>query len=160
MFEEVGSLQDFFMKRQEGKDTFAFLEFNSIEQAEKAIDRFNGKKIGDRALFVTYSRPRAKKEGQEERGGNGGFRGGDRDRGNRGDRGDRGDRRDRGDRNGGYDHKNQREERKPRFEKNEGFKSRDSYGQGKSNYQKSERSNFEGYGHKEEEKVVSNDFDY
>jgi RNA recognition motif-containing protein len=54
---------------------FAFVELSSPEDAQKAVDLFNGQEVGGRALTVNLARPR------EERppsggGGGGGFRGG------------------------------------------------------------------------------------
>ena len=64
---------------------FAFVEFNTPEEANNAAEMLNGKELGGRALTVNIARPR------EDRppgggGGGGGFRGG----GGGGYRGDRG----------------------------------------------------------------------
>jgi RNA recognition motif-containing protein len=61
---------------------FAFVEMSSAEEATAAIDQFNGKEVGGRALKVNEAKPR------ENRGGGGGrgFGGG----GNRGGYGNRG----------------------------------------------------------------------
>lgn len=63
---------------------FAFVEFNTPEEANNAVEMFHGKELGGRALTVNIARPR------EERppGGGGGFRGGG--GGGGGYRGDRG----------------------------------------------------------------------
>ena len=63
---------------------FAFVEFSTPEEAQKAAEMFNGKELGGRALTVNIARPR------EERppGGGGGYRGGG--GGGGGYRGDRG----------------------------------------------------------------------
>ena len=60
---------------------FAFIEFSSQDEANKAVEMFHNKEFQGRALTVNIARPR------EERGGGGG--GGFRDRGDRGDRGER-----------------------------------------------------------------------
>lgn len=51
---------------------FAFVEFSTPEEAQKAAEMFNGKELGGRSLTVNIARPR------EERppGGGGGYRGG------------------------------------------------------------------------------------
>jgi RNA recognition motif-containing protein len=49
---------------------FAFVEFETQVEAQKAISMFNGQQLGDRELTVNLARPR------EERGGRGGGRGG------------------------------------------------------------------------------------
>jgi cold-inducible RNA-binding protein len=63
---------------------FAFVELASPEEANKAVEMFNGKELQGRALTVNIARPR------EERPAGGGFRGGgggrDRDGGGRRER--------------------------------------------------------------------------
>src|SRR2546430_11671190 len=49
---------------------FAFVEMSTKEEATAAIDQFNGKELGGRALKVNEAKPR------ENRGGGGGGRGG------------------------------------------------------------------------------------
>ena len=49
---------------------FAFIEFGSQADAQKAISRFNGQKLGERTLTVNLARPK------EERGRSGGYSGG------------------------------------------------------------------------------------
>jgi cold-inducible RNA-binding protein len=65
----VNLMLDKFTGRSRG---FAFVEFGSPEEAQKAAEMFHGKELGGRALTVNIARPR------EERppGGGGGFRGG------------------------------------------------------------------------------------
>jgi len=48
---------------------FAFVEMSTKEEAASAIDQFNGKEVGGRALKVNEAKPR------ENRGGGGGGRG-------------------------------------------------------------------------------------
>ena len=59
---------------------FAFVEMSTDEEAAAAIEQFNGKEVGGRALKVNEARPR------ENRGGGGGF-GGNRGGGYGGNRG-------------------------------------------------------------------------
>ena len=59
---------------------FAFVEMSTDQEAAAAIDQFNGKEVGGRALKVNEARPR------ENRGGGGGF-GGNRGGGYGGGRG-------------------------------------------------------------------------
>jgi cold-inducible RNA-binding protein len=49
---------------------FAFVEFGSQADAQKAISRFNGQKLGERTLTVNLARPK------EERSRSGGYSGG------------------------------------------------------------------------------------
>jgi len=49
---------------------FAFVEMSTKEEAASAIEQFNGKEVGGRALKVNEAKPR------ENRGGGGGGRGG------------------------------------------------------------------------------------
>src|SRR5215475_11850854 len=51
---------------------FAFVEMSTQEEAAAAIDQFNGKEVGGRALKVNEAKPR------ENRGGGRGFGGGNR----------------------------------------------------------------------------------
>ena len=58
---------------------FAFVEMSSKAEAAAAIDQFNGKELGGRALKVNEAKPRENRNGSSGRnfGGNrGGFRGG------------------------------------------------------------------------------------
>lgn len=67
---------------------FAFIEFSSPEEANKAVEMFNNKEFQGRSLTVNIAQPREERP-RREGGGGGGWRG---------DRGDRGPRRDRGER--------------------------------------------------------------
>lgn len=119
LFSQAGAVSvveivfDKFTGRSRG---FAFVTMGSAEEAQKAVEQFNGYDIGGRKLGVSVARPREERPPREggfggggDRGGRGGFgggRGGPRRfgggggfRGGRGgDRGDRGG--DRGDRGG------------------------------------------------------------
>ena len=64
---------------------FAFVEYSTADEANKAVEMFHGKDFQGRALTVNIARP--KEERPPRSGGGGG--------GYRGDRGDRGERRDR-----------------------------------------------------------------
>lgn len=77
-------MMDKFTGRSRG---FAFVEFSTPEEANKAVEIFHQKDFQGRALTVNIAQPR--EERAPRQGGGGGFRG---DRG--GDRGDRGPRRD------------------------------------------------------------------
>jgi RNA recognition motif-containing protein len=71
---------------------FAFVEYSSQDEANKAVEVFHNKEFQGRALTVNIARPR--EERPQRSGGGGGGGGGWRgDRG--GDRGDRGERRER-----------------------------------------------------------------
>ena len=54
---------------------FAFVEMSTPEEATAAIDQFNGKEVGGRALKVNEAKPRENRNGGG-RGGFGGNRGG------------------------------------------------------------------------------------
>jgi len=87
------------LDRETGRSRgFAFVEFSTPEEAQKAVEMFHGKDLGGRQLTVNIARPREERPGG---GGGGGFRGGDRPRGGGGGGGGgggwRGDR-DRGER--------------------------------------------------------------
>jgi cold-inducible RNA-binding protein len=62
---------------------FAFVEMATQEEANKAVQMFNGKELGGRALTVNEARPREERSGGGGGGGGGGrrdFGGGRRDR--------------------------------------------------------------------------------
>jgi RNA recognition motif-containing protein len=68
---------------------FGFVEMGSSEDAQKAIEMFNGQEMGGRNLVVNEARPREERGGGGgggggRRGGYGGGGGGGRDRGGRG----------------------------------------------------------------------------
>ena len=96
LFKQAGSVTkcelivDKFTSKSRG---FAFVEMGTQEEATKAIELFNGKDVGGRALTVNEARPREERSGGGGGGGRrdfgGGGGGGRRDRGDRGDRGGR-----------------------------------------------------------------------
>jgi RNA recognition motif-containing protein len=69
---------------------FAFVEFATQAEAQKAISRFNGQKLGERTLTVNVARP---KEERGRSGGYGGYSGGGGSSGGRGGYGGKNDRR-------------------------------------------------------------------
>jgi RNA recognition motif-containing protein len=84
LFSQAGSVES--ANVVEDRDTgrsrgFGFVEMASREEGEAAIQQFNGKELGGRALTVNEARPR-----EDRGGGRGGFGGG----GNRGGGGGRG----------------------------------------------------------------------
>ena len=86
---------------------FAFVEFATADEANRAVEMFHGKDLGGRALTVNIARPREERApggggGGGYRGGGGGGGGGGGWRGDRGGGGGGGDRGGwRGDRGGG-----------------------------------------------------------
>jgi RNA recognition motif-containing protein len=68
---------------------FAFVEFAAQADAQKAISRFNGQKLGERTLAVNVARPKEERGGYSGGGGSRGGYGG----GNRGGHGGSRDRR-------------------------------------------------------------------
>ena len=55
---------------------FAFIEFSTSEEANKAVEMFHGKDLQGRALTVNIARPREERAPRSGGGGGGGFRGG------------------------------------------------------------------------------------
>ncbi len=55
---------------------FGFVEMGTDEEAQKAIEMFNGKDYMQRALTVNEARPQQKREGAGGGGGRGGYGGG------------------------------------------------------------------------------------
>lgn len=54
---------------------FGFVEMSSDEEANAAIEKFNGQPLGGRNMTVSEARPQAPREGGGGRGGGGGGRG-------------------------------------------------------------------------------------
>jgi cold-inducible RNA-binding protein len=74
LFAQAGTVQS--ASVVEDRDTgrsrgFAFVEMSSAEEATSAIEQFNGKEVGGRALKVNEAKPRENRSG----GGGGGGRG-------------------------------------------------------------------------------------
>jgi RNA recognition motif-containing protein len=89
MFSEFGTVTSvkIIMDRDSGRSKgFGFVEFESSDQAEAAMNALNGREIEGRTIRVTEARPN---DGGGSRGGGGGG-GGHRGGGDRGDRGGRG----------------------------------------------------------------------
>ena len=73
LFAQVGTVESATVveDRETGRSRgFGFVEMSSKEEGQAAIQQFNGKEVGGRALNVNEAKPR------EERGGGGGNRGG------------------------------------------------------------------------------------
>jgi RNA recognition motif-containing protein len=88
LFAEVGAVESVTIinDRDTGRSKgFGFVVMSS-EDADKAIERFNGKEFNGRALTVNEARPMAKRE-FSDRSSRGGGGGGGRGRGGRGSRG-------------------------------------------------------------------------
>ena len=81
MFEDIGRIVDFHYKVQESGAILCFIEYGTQDEADNAIGKLNGKRMGSKMMYVKYARPRVKKEGF----GNKPFQGqgGDRDQGNK-----------------------------------------------------------------------------
>jgi cold-inducible RNA-binding protein len=87
LFAQAGTVQSASVveDRETGRSRgFAFVEMSTNAEAAAAIDQFNGKEIGGRALKVNEAKPRETRSGSGGRnfgggnrgGGGGGFRGG------------------------------------------------------------------------------------
>ena len=76
LFAQIGTPRDVFMpvERESGRPRgFAFVEFETDEEAAQAIERFNGYELGGRALRVNAAEERPRSTGG---GGGGGYGGG------------------------------------------------------------------------------------
>jgi len=72
MFAQCGNVESVTVMRDQATGRprgFAFVEMSSDEEAQKAIDTFNGSELGGRSLTVNEARPKAPRSG--------GFGGGD-----------------------------------------------------------------------------------
>lgn len=74
-------MSDKFSGRSRG---FGFVEMSSDEEAQKAIEMFNGKDFDGRAMVVNEARPREERPTGDRGGDRGGYRGGGSGRGDRG----------------------------------------------------------------------------
>src|SRR5215210_648285 len=87
LFSQAGTVES--ASVVEDRDTgqsrgFGFVEMSSREEGEAAIQQFNGKEVGGRALNVNEAKPREDRGGSRGGGGGGGGRGGFGGGGNRG----------------------------------------------------------------------------
>ena len=57
---------------------FGFVEMATVEEAQAAIDRWDGKELDGRTLSVSFARPQGDRPPRREGGGGGGYGGGDR----------------------------------------------------------------------------------
>ena len=73
-FEEAGTVQSvsIIMDRMTGRSRgFGFVEMASEEEAQAAIDRWDGKEFDGRMLSVSMARPQGERPPRENRGGGG-----------------------------------------------------------------------------------------
>ncbi len=102
-FAQAGSVLsvNLMLDKMTGKSRgFAFVEFATPEEAQKAIDQFHDQDFQGRKITVNVARPREERAPRERFGGGGGGGGERRERYDRGDRGgdrggERGERRER-----------------------------------------------------------------
>ncbi len=81
LFSQFGNVTDAYKPQQKG---FAFITFETAEEAAKAMEEMNGKEIEGREINVSIAKPREEgprrtnnfSRGGGSRGGNGGGRGG------------------------------------------------------------------------------------
>jgi cold-inducible RNA-binding protein len=82
-FAQAGTVQSavIIMDKMTGRSKgFGFVEFESDDEANKAIDLWNGKELDGRTLTVNEARPlEARPPRRDDRGGRGSFGGGRRD---------------------------------------------------------------------------------
>ena len=81
MFAQAGTVESASVveDRETGRSRgFAFVEMSSNEEATAAIEQFNGKEVGGRALKVNEAKPRENRSGARSFSNNrgGGYRGG------------------------------------------------------------------------------------
>ncbi|MBV9159446.1 MAG: RNA-binding protein [Candidatus Kaiserbacteria bacterium] len=88
-FSQAGAVESasIIMDRMSGRSKgFGFVEMATDEDAQKAIDMWNGKEFGGRTLTVNEARPMEERPRRDFRGGNGGGGGYGGGRGNGGGR--------------------------------------------------------------------------
>ena len=73
MFDPIGQITNLFLKKPESASPFAFIEYSTLDEAQKAIQKLNGRKIDDKMICVKYSKPRPPREARganlDQRGG-------------------------------------------------------------------------------------------
>lgn len=81
LFTQVGTVNEVALikDRETGSSKgFAFVTMNSQDEANKAIEQFNGRSLGNRELTVNIARPREERPrsnyDSNQRGGGGGYR--------------------------------------------------------------------------------------
>jgi cold-inducible RNA-binding protein len=82
LFKQAGNVKscELILDKFTGKSRgFAFVEMGSQEEANKAVESFNGKELGGRALTVNEARPREDRPRGDFGGGRGGGGGGRRE---------------------------------------------------------------------------------
>jgi len=93
LFTQVGTVNEVALIKDRDTGTskgFAFVTMNSQEEANKAIEQFNGRSLGNRELTVNIARPREERPrsgyDSNQRGGGGGYRSNSNNRGGGGNR--------------------------------------------------------------------------
>lgn len=79
LFSQCGPIKDVFLPLDRATDRprgFAFVEFETPEAAQQAIEKFNGFELGGRQLKVNEAQERSPRPGGGGGGGRGGFGGG------------------------------------------------------------------------------------
>ena len=82
LFSQAGTVESatVILDRMSGRSKgFGFVEMSTEEEAQKAIEMFNGKDLDGRTIIVSEARPQ--REGFQKGGGGGGFHRGGGDRG-------------------------------------------------------------------------------
>jgi len=80
-FEEAGAVTSvsIIMDRMTGRSRgFGFVEMADEAAAQAAIDKWDGKEFGGRTLSVSFARPQGDRPPRDDRGGGGGYGGGNR----------------------------------------------------------------------------------
>lgn len=62
MFDEVAPVSRLCVKKKPDGFTFAYVNFNNIEDASRAMAALNRRKIGEKNIKVQFSRPREQNE--------------------------------------------------------------------------------------------------
>jgi len=93
LFTQVGTVNEVALIKDRDTGTskgFAFVTMNSQEEANKAIEQFTGRSLGNRELTVNIARPREERPrsgyDSNQRGGGGGYRSNSNNRGGGGNR--------------------------------------------------------------------------
>ena len=67
MFEEIGTVIRINLRKKDDGFVFAFISYDSLDDAEKAVAKLNRKKIGEKFISVKFAKNREGKPDEQKR---------------------------------------------------------------------------------------------
>jgi RNA recognition motif-containing protein len=68
MFDEYGSITRLFLKKKDDGFTFAYITYQSIEEAKNAVETLNRKKVRGKIIKVQYGKEMNRNDSSDSRG--------------------------------------------------------------------------------------------